>query len=582
MISKAFGSFLGAAVLTSLATQICGTTDAIIMSQLIGPNAMSAINLCSPIFSAVLSLIPLLCMGSSMRVALAIGNQKLHEAKEIFTTTILAALAMALVFGSVIYALRDTFTHLVCPDETIYPYAKEYLSAWLVGLPIFMINNLLYNFVSVDGKPKLVSRAVIVSSCANIALDIVFVKYLNMGIAGGAWATIVSMIFGIGVMCTHLFSKGCSYSLVNVTKVFWKQLWGTFKKGYTFTLNMLIMSAGNYLLNSIILNSLGSTGIFTWSVCAQVTVLSSMAINGAAEALFSIGGVLTGEGDMEGVSRLYQRSQRVMSTLVGVFIVIVMCIPTMLGSLFGADTPELKEATANPIRLFALSVLPLSVAGMARNIYMLLGHGSFVSAMTFVQMGVQILVLWVCSLINPPLIWVGIPVAACITLGIQAAIAWFVSRKDKFCNHFSLISTLPNDPNFNVSVPYDEGKLEESMDEIKSFLTVCDMNEDVTYRILLNCEELLHNIIEHAHKAKEAFFDVHLTEKEDRILLVVKDNDKPFNPIKSFEAGTDLDQLIAEDESDTRLRFFNATCNQIEYKYLYGQNVEYLTWMKEE
>lgn len=548
------------------------------MSQLIGPNAMSAINLCSPIFAAVLSLIPLLSMGSSMRIAVAIGNQKSQEAREIFTSTILAALGMALLFGGVIYAMRGTFTRMVCPDESIFPYAYDYLSVWLIGLPIFMTNSLLYNLVSVDGKPKLVSRAVIVSSFINIILDIVFVKFLNFGIAGGAWATVISMCFGIGVMCTHLFSKSCTYRFVNVTKVFWKQLWGNIQKGYNFTLNLLICAAGSYLLNTIILKALGTTGIFIWSVCAQVTALSSMAINGAAEALFSIGGILIGEGDMEGLDRLYRRSQRVMTIAVSVFVIIVICIPTVLGSLFGADTPELKEATANPIRLFALSIIPLSIAGVARNVYLLLGHGSLVSSLNFIQMGVQILVLWICSLISGPLIWPGVIIAALTTFTIQWAITRIISRKDPYCNHFSLVSQVQNDPSVNVSVPYDEDKLEESIDEIRVFLDVCEVNDELNYKIQLCCDELLHNIVEHPSAGKDPSFDVHITEKPDSICMVVKDCGKPFNPVRKY------DEVKFEDleagHMNLGLRMFNSSCDDMEYKYLYGQNVVYMTWMK--
>lgn len=579
LISKAFKTFLGAAVLTSLATQICCMSDAIIMSHVISPNAMSAINLCGPIAGLVLSLVPLLCMGSSMRVAVAIGNQNKVEAKQIFTTTLVASMGIALFFGTVMLIFRAKLTEFVCPNEEIYPLAIDYLTMWLIGLPVYMINSMLYSFVSVDGQPALVSKAVITSSIVNIILDLVFAKFLHMGIKGAPLATICGMLFGIGIMCTHLFSKNSSFGLISTRGIFWKDLSASLKRGYTFALNLIICSLGSYLLNNIIINALGTTGIFIWSICAQVTMLSSMAINGAAEALFSIGGVLIGEGDNEGLSRLYKQSQRVMTICVGIFTVIVLCVPSLLGSLFGANTVELKQAAAWPIRFFALSVLPLATIGVARNVYLLLGYSKVVSAMTFVQMGVQIVVLWICSLISGPLIWPGIIISALVTSLIQFIIARHISKGNPYMNRFSLISEMPADPNVHFSVPYDVAKIEQPINDLMLFLDVCELTEETKYNIRLCAEELFMNILDHPRTEHDASFDVHVSEKVDSIVMIVKDCGKPFDPVRTF-SDFSLDNLMEEDIDSFRLHAINSSCSSIDYKYMYGQNTTYLKWDK--
>ena len=79
LIAKALHQFMWASILASLASQIAMTTDAIVVSQFIGPEAISAINLTMPVVIFFNFLMMLFGMGGSVLVAKSLGERDIFN-----------------------------------------------------------------------------------------------------------------------------------------------------------------------------------------------------------------------------------------------------------------------------------------------------------------------------------------------------------------------------------------------------------------------------------------------------------------------------------------------------------------------
>ena len=80
LVNRAFWNFLGASILTTVAAQLAVSTDAAIVSHLMGPHAMAAVNMAMPVLTTFLSLNSLLGVGASLLAAKAIGRRDSEEA----------------------------------------------------------------------------------------------------------------------------------------------------------------------------------------------------------------------------------------------------------------------------------------------------------------------------------------------------------------------------------------------------------------------------------------------------------------------------------------------------------------------
>jgi Na+-driven multidrug efflux pump len=101
VISKALGNFLSASVMTSLAGQLAVTTDAVIVSHMVGPDALSAINIVMPLTMLFSCASILIGLGASILAAKAIGNHNKERVNRIFTI----ALIMLAVAGTAVSGL---------------------------------------------------------------------------------------------------------------------------------------------------------------------------------------------------------------------------------------------------------------------------------------------------------------------------------------------------------------------------------------------------------------------------------------------------------------------------------------------
>lgn len=94
---------------------------------------------------------------------------------------------------------------LLCKSEVLRPYANAYLRVILVGAIPQMTMYAMNLFMTVDGSPRTVSKIAIGGNILNVCLDVVFMKYLGLGIAGAALATLTMYMVCTMLLLRHRF-----------------------------------------------------------------------------------------------------------------------------------------------------------------------------------------------------------------------------------------------------------------------------------------------------------------------------------------------------------------------------------------
>ena len=173
LISKALHTFMWASILSSVAQLLSTLVDAVVVSNLIGPDAISAVNVSVPVLSVVGCFGILLGVGGSIVAAKAMGLRNQDEANRVFSISLKATLIFGLFVSIAGYLLAPSVVGLVCPvGSRIYPLAATYLQIILIGM-VFMLGAFtLQSFVKTDGNPKLVMRAVVIGCIVNLVFDI--------------------------------------------------------------------------------------------------------------------------------------------------------------------------------------------------------------------------------------------------------------------------------------------------------------------------------------------------------------------------------------------------------------------------
>lgn len=552
IISRALRKFLSASIMTSLAGQLAVTTDAVIVSHMIGPDAISAINVVMPLTMLFSCASILIGLGAGVLIARAIGDHDNKRICRIFTTSLILLIIAGIVVSATTYLNCGTIIDAICDNPRIAPLALEYAEVTTAGAFFLILSNGINYFVSTDGSPSLVARGVVTASIANILLDILLVHL--WGIPGSALATVAHYIITLLIVSTHFLKKNCSYRLVNPLKGFGGYVARNLYEGLPLMLGNLILGGAVFIINSMILEAAGADGMYIWSVCLQVLMITFVVLNGVGNAMLSIGGVLVGEKDYHGVRMLTTLSTKLVCGVLALFVLFVLMFPKTLAYMFGAETGELDVETETPLRIFSLLLIPFAVTLVMRFLFQILEYRILSLLLSVGQLIGIIASLWLFIELTPENLWWSFPVSAILLIVFQLVATSAMSIKKKGVSPVTLI---PSDPDMNhsasFSVTYSSESIDKAVEEVRRFLEVHRIAPDRLDKSTRHCNSIMNELLKYADKKKRCF-DIHIRIAGEEIHTILRDAGKCITlPLPQSQDGTD-----------------------IEHKYMYGQNVLFI------
>ena len=406
-ISSLFYSYLGAYILVALSGCLGNVVDGIIVGNLISEDGVSAINLSKPINQFIYTLQLLINAGAGMLVAYALGQKDIAQARRFFTRALMLSIGVSLllsIFGGILFP--DETARMLCSNEQILPLARDYMQVLLLGNLAFILMWGLSTMVGVDGKPKLVSAAVIIDNAVNLLLDIVFIQCFGWGITGSSAATVVGHIVGIAILLSHwwnpanrrltpMFSfDGLLYS--------WRRILsqGAPLAIASISLTLLMLSA-----NTIVLSTLGRTGIFAFAVCMNLLQVYNLFLSGTCQTLQSLGAIQVGKKNEEGLHTILRRAFRFITAAMAVTCILVWVFPESIARLFGAEEATMLAECTHALRIFALSFIPFCYIYVIMIVYKLYNYHQIALFISFALSLTVIPVLWLMSKFAPNYLW---------------------------------------------------------------------------------------------------------------------------------------------------------------------------------
>ena len=416
--NKVYWRFLWSAILIALSGCLGNVVDAIIVGNLIGEDAVSAINLTRPVVQFMYTLNMLLATGAGILVGVEIGKKNMPRAAYFYTLSMAACLIVGLLITAVGLFCPGTATGLLCSNAHLYQLTFEYLSIMLLGAPAYMVMWALSTMVGVDGSPRLVSIAILIDNAVNLSLDIVFIQFFGWGIAGSSSATIVGHVVGIAIMFWHFRYKDNHLQLTltsfsdqsqSVALRTLSPLTSSFKEiisqGAPLAIASVCLTLLLYNANSIVLGTLGRTGIFAFAVCMNLLQIYNLFLAGVCRTIQSLGAIQVGKGDNEAFGLVLRKSFSFITVAMILICVVVWVDPNVVSRLFGASNPDILAESNHALRIFSLSFIPFCYIYVIMIVYKLYAHHRMALFISFALSLTVIPVLWLVAHFAPNLLW---------------------------------------------------------------------------------------------------------------------------------------------------------------------------------
>jgi Na+-driven multidrug efflux pump len=165
-------------------------------------------------------------------------------------------------------------------------------------------------------------------------------------------------------------------------------------------LTVLLFSA-----NSIVLSSLGRTGIFVFAVCLNLLQIYNLFCAGTCRTLQSLGAIQVGKGDNEAFKFVLRKSFRFITISMLITCVFTWIFPDVIARLFGAADEATITECNRALRIFALSFIPFCYIYVLMIVYKLYGQHRMALFISVILSLAVIPVLWVMARLAPDYLW---------------------------------------------------------------------------------------------------------------------------------------------------------------------------------
>lgn len=405
--------------------------DGLFVSNLIGTNALSAINLTAPIIQLVTAISTMLATGGSAVIMKKMGEQKTDEAREDFTLLILVNVIVGIVMCAVGYLAMDYIFAGMNLSADVEGYCVEYLSRYLIfTVPILLMNNFtLYMIASEKANLSLICS--VTGGVLNMVLDYVFIAGFDMGISGAAIAT------GLGYSVTAvvgLFVFSRKKSLLHFKKPVFrlKVLANAATNGCSEMATALVTGIITMMFNWTMLHYVGEDGVAAVTIIMYVLMFASSLYTGYSYGVAPMLSFYYGEQNHDKLKKMVAVSLKIIAAISVVTVAASFLLTRPLVSVFARPNNPVYDLAVTGNRICTIALFFIGFNFFASGMFTALSNG-VVSAVlafsrSFVFMLITMIVLPLLLGING--IWLATPAAELMALALS--ITMFLKYRKRY------------------------------------------------------------------------------------------------------------------------------------------------------
>ncbi len=270
--------------------QLYNTVDSVVVGNYIGGNALAAVGTSGPVINLLVGLFAGVATGAGVVISRYFGARDDEGVHDAVHTTIAATLVGGVILSLIGIVISPTVLRLIGTPENILPDSITYLRIYFGGVIAMMIYNMGSGILRAVGDSKTPLYFLIVSSIVNVILDLVFVIYFDMGVAGVAWATLIAQIISALLTIFTLCRVEGSYRLtLSQISIKMPILMEVIRIGLPSGLQNAIISMSNIVVQSY-LNSFGAAAIAGYSTYGKVDAFALMPVMSFSMAITTFTG----------------------------------------------------------------------------------------------------------------------------------------------------------------------------------------------------------------------------------------------------------------------------------------------------
>jgi putative MATE family efflux protein len=298
ILSFALPIFIG-----NLFQQLYNTTDSLVVGNFIGKEALAAITSCGPLIFLLVGLFQGIFVGAGVVISSFFGSGDLSSVKKAIHTSVAFGVYSSIVLTILGYFGSPILLHWLGTPDSVFSDANTYIRIYFLGIGALILYNTSAGILRAVGDSRHPLYFLIIASLINIVLDLVFVAVFHWGIAGTAYATIISQTVSVIFSFRLLFTSKEIFKVeVREIRFHKTMLPRVLKIGIPSGIQNSVTSLANLVVQASI-NLFGATAMAGNGAFTRIQGFALIPVTSFALALTTFTGQNLGAGEYDRVKK---------------------------------------------------------------------------------------------------------------------------------------------------------------------------------------------------------------------------------------------------------------------------------------
>lgn len=355
-------------IISGLVGAIYNIVDQIFIGWGVGMLGNAATNVSFPLVTLTMAISLLVGVGTASNFNLELGRKNEERARQIFGRGV----SLVLIFSAIITIFAIIFLprllYIFGSTDEVFPYAFEYANITTKGTIFLMASIVFPILIRADGSPRYAMVAALTGALLNTILDPIFIFAFDMGIAGAAWATVISQAVNAFLGLNYILRRMKTVELT-------REVFGFFndklEKGLTLDVLKLgtapLMNHLAMMVMMIVLNQSlkyhgaqsdygSSIPLAVVGVISKVTIIYTSIVIGISQGAQPIMGYNYGAKNFERVKNATLINMAAVTTVSLITFAIFQLFPLQIIRIFGTGSPEYEQFAIRYLRIFMFMI----------------------------------------------------------------------------------------------------------------------------------------------------------------------------------------------------------------------------------
>jgi len=356
-------------LLSQIFQQLYNTADTFIVGRFLGTEALAAVSASGPLIFLLSSFFIGTAQGAGVVISRYFGAKDDERVSRAIHTNFAFGICAGIFLTVIGMTLTPFMLKWMNTDPSVMPQAVEYFRYYFAGSLGVVLYNVSCSAMNALGDSKRPLMFLIISSCLNVALDVIFIKACGFGVWSAAVATVIAQFVSLALCLVHLMRKGHVYTLrISKIRFYGDMFKEIVKYGLPGGVQNSVIGFANVVVQSQI-NSFGAYATAAYGSYAKIEGFAFLPINCFSMAITTFVSQNLGarEKDRARVgARFGILTAVIMAEIIGV--IVYFCSPYLI-RLFDS-TPEVVENGVKQAHIcslfYGLLALSHSIAAVCR------------------------------------------------------------------------------------------------------------------------------------------------------------------------------------------------------------------------